>query len=80
MCKCIKFNIPLIQQAQLKNGTEMFEKWVDIPIPIYIKFYFFNVTNADKFLAGVGGDWSTKPEVEELGPYIYRYTYFYKFT
>ncbi|XP_035704870.1 scavenger receptor class B member 1 [Folsomia candida] len=62
------------KQAQLKNGTEMFEKWVDIPIPIYIKFYFFNVTNADKFLAGVGGDWSTKPEVEELGPYIYRQT------
>uniref|UniRef100_A0A8C3I2W6 Lysosome membrane protein 2 n=1 Tax=Chrysemys picta bellii TaxID=8478 RepID=A0A8C3I2W6_CHRPI len=50
----------------LKNGTETFDLWEDPPPPVYMQFYFFNVTNP---LEVVSGD---TPFVEEIGPYTYR--------
>ncbi|CAM5139189.1 unnamed protein product [Natator depressus] len=50
----------------LKNGTEAFDLWEDPPPPVYMQFYFFNVTNP---LEVVNGD---TPSVEEIGPYTYR--------
>ncbi|XP_053559378.1 lysosome membrane protein 2 [Bombina bombina] len=50
----------------LKNGTEVFEAWVNPPPPIYMQFYFFNVTNPLEILSG------ETPVVDEIGPYTYR--------
>ncbi|CAJ0919617.1 unnamed protein product [Ranitomeya imitator] len=59
--------IPALDSATvLKNGTEVFNDWVNPPPPIYMQFYFFNVTNPLEVLDG------EKPVVDEIGPYTYR--------
>ncbi|XP_072261661.1 lysosome membrane protein 2 [Pyxicephalus adspersus] len=50
----------------LKNGTDTFKSWADPPPPIYMTFYFFNVTNPLEIMEG------EKPVVDEIGPYVYR--------
>ncbi|XP_056424684.1 lysosome membrane protein 2 isoform X2 [Hyla sarda] len=50
----------------LKNGTEVYHDWLNPPPPIYMQFYFFNVTNPLEVLDG------EKPVVDEIGPYTYR--------
>ncbi|XP_044285396.1 lysosome membrane protein 2 isoform X2 [Varanus komodoensis] len=54
------------QAAVLKNGTELFEDWKDPPPPVYMQFYFFNLTNPLEVLQG------EPPLVREVGPYTYR--------
>ncbi|XP_067846352.1 lysosome membrane protein 2-like [Heptranchias perlo] len=54
------------KEVQLRNGTVAFETWKNPPPPIYMQFYFFNVTNPDEVLNG------GKPFLEEKGPYTYR--------
>jgi lysosome membrane protein 2 len=49
----------------LINGSDAYKRWETIPIPLQFKVYFFNVTNPDKVQLGA------KPEVNEVGPYIY---------
>ncbi|KAJ0057089.1 hypothetical protein NL108_002022, partial [Boleophthalmus pectinirostris] len=50
----------------LKNGTEAFNAWENPPAPIYMQFYFFNLTNPLEVLDG------ERPAVVEIGPYTYR--------
>ncbi|XP_075462825.1 lysosome membrane protein 2 [Ascaphus truei] len=54
------------QATILKNGTEVYEDWVNPPPPVYMQFYFFNVTNPLEVLSG------ETPDVKEIGPYTYR--------
>ncbi|XP_029024819.1 lysosome membrane protein 2c [Betta splendens] len=54
------------KEVVLKNGTESFEAWEDPPAPIYMQFYFFNLTNPLEVLDG------ERPAVVEIGPYTYR--------
>ncbi|XP_008288226.1 lysosome membrane protein 2c [Stegastes partitus] len=54
------------EEIVLKNGTEAFEAWEDPPAPIYMQFYFFNLTNPLEVLDG------DRPAVVEIGPYTYR--------
>ncbi|XP_005810075.1 lysosome membrane protein 2-like [Xiphophorus maculatus] len=53
-------------EVVLRNGTEAFEVWVDPPAPIYMQFYFFNLTNPAEVMSG------ERPAVTEIGPYTYR--------
>lgn len=50
----------------LQNGTKVFDSWEKPPLPVYIQFYFFNVTNPEEILQG------EIPLLEEVGPYTYR--------
>ncbi|XP_029371334.1 lysosome membrane protein 2c [Echeneis naucrates] len=54
------------KEVVLKNGTEAFEAWEDPPAPVYMQFYFFNLTNPLEVLDG------ERPAVVEIGPYTYR--------
>ncbi|CAG2166400.1 unnamed protein product, partial [Oppiella nova] len=66
---CI-ITVPLLVMKvihKLEPNTEAYKLWKDIPLPIYQKFYFFNVTNgADIERLG------SKPVLVEMGPYVYR--------
>lgn len=55
------------QQTMLEEGTETFERFVDIPQPLLFKVFIFNVTNPNEVIEG------GVPKVKEIGPYIYRY-------
>lgn len=54
------------KEIVLKNGTEAFDVWENPPAPIYMQFYFFNLTNPLEVLDG------NRPAVVEIGPYTYR--------
>lgn len=49
------------------EGSRVFESWKRPPPPVYMEYFFFNVTNLDEFLAGA------KPVVNQVGPYTYRW-------
>jgi len=57
----------LDSQLVVREGTKTFAAWKESPIPIYIKFYFFNMVNADDFEKN-----HAKPILEEKGPYTFR--------
>nr|XP_046231681.1 lysosome membrane protein 2c [Scatophagus argus] len=54
------------EEVVLKNGTEAFKDWENPPPPVYMQFYFFNLTNPMEVLAG------DRPAVVQIGPYTYR--------
>ncbi|XP_041086790.1 lysosome membrane protein 2-like isoform X2 [Polyodon spathula] len=54
------------KQIVLKEGADVFKSWQNPPPPVYMEYYFFNVTNAEAVIQG------GKPSVEEIGPYTYR--------
>ncbi|RXN24608.1 lysosome membrane 2-like protein [Labeo rohita] len=59
-------NNKIKEQVVLENGTEAFSVWEDPPPPVYMQFYFFNLTNPAEVLNG------DKPVVLQIGPYTYR--------
>jgi len=56
----IKSEIPL------RENTPIAEAWAKPPITPYLKLYFFNVTNPQRFLKGA------KPVLQEIGPFTYQ--------
>lgn len=54
------------QEIVLVEGSRVFESWKTPPPPVFMEFFFFNVTNLDQLMAG------GKPEVTQVGPYTYR--------
>uniref|UniRef100_A0A8C8EII4 Uncharacterized protein n=1 Tax=Oncorhynchus tshawytscha TaxID=74940 RepID=A0A8C8EII4_ONCTS len=58
----------MVQSSEivLRNGTHAFDVWENPPPPVYMQFYFFNVTNPAEVLKG------ERPAVLEVGPYTYR--------
>ncbi|XP_056632011.1 sensory neuron membrane protein 2-like [Diorhabda sublineata] len=62
--KIIEVN--LHQSVELKENTDQWDRFIDLPIPISLKVYIFNVTNSDEVLNG------EKPKLIEVGPYVYR--------
>ena len=52
----------------LSPTSTSFGIWREIPIPMYLEFFIFNITNVDDILSGK----NVSIEVEEIGPYVYR--------
>jgi hypothetical protein len=57
----------LFQKVLLVNGTEAYERWRKLPIPLSFNVYVFNVTNPDDVQNG------SNPVVQEIGPYVYEW-------
>ncbi|XP_005798696.1 lysosome membrane protein 2 isoform X1 [Xiphophorus maculatus] len=56
----------LKKEIVLVEGSRVFESWKSPPPPVFMEFFFFNVTNVEEVLSG------KKPEVNQIGPYTYR--------
>ncbi|KAK0143458.1 Lysosome membrane protein 2 [Merluccius polli] len=56
----------LKQEITLTEKSQVFESWKNPPPPVYMEYYFFNVTNPEDFLNG------GKAAVTQIGPYTYR--------
>ena len=69
MCKMFfLFCFIHVQQVILTNNSEGFKAWLSPQAPVFIDFYFFNITNNEQFTA----NWSVRPTVKQIGPYVYR--------
>lgn len=58
---------------QLSEDSDTYEKWRDIPMPIRLDVYFFNVSNYEDFAIPKDGklDWGIHPKFEEVGPFVF---------
>ncbi|XP_055685790.1 sensory neuron membrane protein 2 [Lutzomyia longipalpis] len=57
----------IIDNVILKNGTEQFDRFMELPQPLLFKVHLFNITNPNEVINN-----QALPIVEEVGPYIYR--------
>ncbi|XP_067278854.1 lysosome membrane protein 2-like isoform X2 [Pseudorasbora parva] len=57
----------LKREITLTEGSKVFGTWKNPPPPVFMQFFFFNVTNPEAFLKG-----EAKPRLAEMGPYTYR--------
>uniref|UniRef100_A0A4W4FD07 Scavenger receptor class B, member 1 n=1 Tax=Electrophorus electricus TaxID=8005 RepID=A0A4W4FD07_ELEEL len=55
-----------VREITLTESSRVFNTWKNPPPPVYMEFFFFNVTNPQEFLGGA------KPRVTHMGPYTYR--------
>ncbi|CAH2108670.1 unnamed protein product [Euphydryas editha] len=62
------FHAKIQQMMILKEGSTSFGIWRDIPIPIYLECFLFNITNVNELLAGN----NVTMQVQEMGPYVFR--------
>ncbi|XP_017347672.1 lysosome membrane protein 2 [Ictalurus punctatus] len=53
-------------EITLTEGSKVFQSWKNPPPPVFMEFFFFNVTNPDGFMIG------EKPRLTHMGPYTYR--------
>lgn len=65
-CFPLLFSYLLKQEISLVNGTVGYKVWQDIPLPIYQKLYFFNISNGEDFVRR-----GAKPRLTEVGPYTF---------
>ncbi|KAJ3662460.1 hypothetical protein Zmor_006808 [Zophobas morio] len=56
-----------LRATRLDEGTEQYDRFLDLPFPLTFKVYLFNVENPDEILKG-----TAKPKLSEKGPYIYK--------
>uniref|UniRef100_A0AAG5D386 Sensory neuron membrane protein 2 n=1 Tax=Anopheles atroparvus TaxID=41427 RepID=A0AAG5D386_ANOAO len=55
----------IIENTELRQGTDQYKRWEALPQPLDFKVYIFNVTNPYEVMQG------RRPKVVEVGPYIY---------
>ncbi len=57
----------------LTNDSMSYDMWKTLPddLKMYMKIYFFNVTNPEEIEFRTGLDYP-KPILEEIGPYTFR--------
>lgn len=51
---------------ELRDGSFSYKNWIDIPIPMYIKYTMFNWTNPEDVHKP-----NYKPNLVEMGPYTF---------
>ncbi|XP_017860247.1 PREDICTED: protein croquemort [Drosophila arizonae] len=57
----------VMKSLPLTPTSRTFDKWEELPIPVYMKMYLWNWTNAEEVkLHGA------KPNFQQVGPYVYR--------
>ncbi|XP_068912598.1 sensory neuron membrane protein 2-like [Tenebrio molitor] len=56
----------IYKNVQLVEGSEQYERFLELPFPVTFKVYFFNVENSVDVVNG------EKPVLKEVGPYIYK--------
>lgn len=54
------------QTVIISNSSELYDVWSEPPLPIYMQFYMFNLTNPDEVKQG------RRPYVVQIGPYTYQ--------
>ncbi|KAI2804845.1 hypothetical protein BLOT_003833 [Blomia tropicalis] len=59
----------ILDKVALGPNSSSYGDWQKSNIPIYTKFYLFNITNPDQMLKG------KKPVLEEIGPYVFRHEF-----
>ncbi|XP_045485858.1 protein croquemort [Pieris rapae] len=52
----------------LSEDSTSFSIWREVPIPMYLECYMFNITNVDEIIART----AKTVQVEQLGPYVFR--------
>ncbi|TRY97131.1 hypothetical protein DNTS_032787 [Danionella cerebrum] len=57
----------MMKEITLTEGSKVFGTWKNPPPPVFMEFFFFNVTNPEAFLKG-----EAKAKLVEMGPYTYR--------
>jgi len=61
------FDTILHSQLVIAEGTSAYNAWVETPIPVFTKFYFFDMINPSDLFHS-----HEKPILEERGPYTFR--------
>ncbi|KAF0306156.1 Protein croquemort [Amphibalanus amphitrite] len=56
----------LDKRLHLTPDSEGYEFWRTLPVPIFMKFYMWNVTNSAEVVSS-----HARPVLEQLGPYVY---------
>lgn len=59
-------NAVIDSKVPLQQEADSYRFWSAPPVTPLIRVYVYNVTNADEFLNN-----GTKPEISELGPFVY---------
>ena len=54
------------QEKVLQEKSEAYDSWLEIPAPLYVHVYLFNLTNAQSVAEG-----SEELQLQEVGPYFY---------
>jgi len=55
------------QQMAISNGSYSYDLWVETPIDMYMKVYYFDCVNAEDVMAT-----DAKPLLKQVGPYTFR--------
>ena len=58
----------LIQEMKIKEGTAAYKAFLETPVPVLTKFYFFDMKSSSELFYR-----HEAPTLEERGPYTFRY-------
>uniref|UniRef100_T1GSP9 Sensory neuron membrane protein 2 n=1 Tax=Megaselia scalaris TaxID=36166 RepID=T1GSP9_MEGSC len=56
----------VVENAVIKNGTDQYQRFVNLPQPLQFNVYIFNLSNPMEVQRG------DLPIVNEIGPYVYK--------
>ncbi|XP_058463026.1 protein croquemort-like [Malaya genurostris] len=55
------------KQFVLQPGSQIFDNWMEAPVPMFLEVYLWNWTNTEDYRSD-----NYKPRLEQLGPYTFR--------